>query len=47
MGASLRDKKSLRYATVDLIFSFLGLEPDGSLSELYAFQALYEQEAGS
>ena len=23
------------------------LEPDGPLSELYAFQALYEQEAGS
>ena len=31
MAASLRDKKSLRYATVDLIFSFLGLEPDGCL----------------
>jgi hypothetical protein len=31
MVASLRDKKSLRYATVDLIFSFLGLEPDGCL----------------
>jgi hypothetical protein len=23
------------------------LDPDGPLSELYAFQALYEQEAGS
>jgi hypothetical protein len=29
MVAPLRDKKSLRYATVDLIFSFIGLDPDG------------------
>ena len=31
MVASLRDKKSLRFATVDLIFSFIDLEPDGCL----------------
>ena len=31
MVAPLRDKKSLRYATVDLIFSFIDLEPDGCL----------------
>jgi len=31
MVAPLRDKKSLRCATVDLMFFFLGLEPDGCL----------------
>ena len=31
MVASLRDKKSLRFATVDLIFCFIDLEPDGCL----------------